>query len=78
MSTEDNRTSACCGDVPRLELPEEYKPKGTTKKTPKGLSYYESIPDGGSKHPEIAVVVYYDVSEFFSLTTSASSIDSLT
>lgn len=54
-------TSEGCGDIPRIENPRTYKPKGVQKKTPKGMGYYEVIPPNVTR-PDLAIIQYYDVS----------------
>jgi len=54
-------TSEGCGDVPRVEIPSEYTPKGVQRTTPNGLNYYEVVPASGVSRSDFAVIQYYDV-----------------
>ena len=60
-------TSEGCGEVPRVEVPSEYTPKGIQKTTPNGLNYYQVVPASGVTRSNFAVIQYYDVG---SLTSS--------
>jgi len=63
-STEPtDRTSSCCGDLPRLENPGEYTVKGTIKTIPNSpLTYYEVATD--VKRTDLAVIQIYDIIGF--------------
>lgn len=54
-----DQMSDCCITIPRI-VPQGYERVGTTKKTEKGLNYYESA-QNVTNH-DLAVVVVYDVS----------------
>lgn len=53
-------TSEGCGEIPRIENPRTYKPKGVQKKTPGGMDYYEVVPEVVTR-PDLAIIQYYDV-----------------
>lgn len=53
-------TSEGCGEIPRIENPRTYKPKGKQRKTPGGMSYYEVVPKEVTR-PDLAIIQYYDV-----------------
>jgi hypothetical protein len=54
-------TSEGCGEVPRVEIPSEYAPKGVQMTTPNGLNYYQVVPAAGVTRSDFAIIQYYDV-----------------
>lgn len=64
-------TSEGCGEVPRVEIPSYYTPKGVQKTTPNGLNYYEVVPASGVSRNDFGIIQYYDVSPLILLFDEA-------